>query len=223
MVPADPDTRRSRRPPIPTPRPDRRRRSVAAFPDGRPAGGCRSCRSRSRSSRSWPGRRPVHVGLLDGPPGRRRSPGRRSRRTRPSSRSGTRTTRSTSATPAATSTATRSIQGAIRGHDRRARRPVLRLPHLGGVPREPAGHQRPVRGHRRRDRDARRRTGRRAARTLGSDCRLVDHRADRRLAGREGRAAWPGDVVLAGRRRAARRPDGRCARGTGSAGRRARS
>ena len=72
--------------------------------------------------------------------------------------------------------------------DRRARRSVLLVPHLRRVPRQPAGHQRPVRGDRRGDRDAgrRRHAGLRDARR-GLPARR--HRADRRVAGREGRPA----------------------------------
>ena len=65
------------------------------------------------------------------------------------------------------------VQGAIRGMIDSLERPVLVLPDLGRVPREPAGHQRRVRGDRRRDRDAglRRHAGLFAR--SGPTCRLV--------------------------------------------------
>ena len=81
------------------------------------------------------------------------------------------------------------IQGAIKGMIDALGDPYSAYLTSRGVPRQPAGHQRPVRGDRRRDRDAGRRRAPQGCATLGPDCRLVDHRADRRLAGREGRAA----------------------------------
>ena len=86
--------------------------------------------------------------------------------------------------------------GRDQGDDRRPRRPVLLVPDLRGVPPQPAGDQRPVRGHRRRDRDAgpRRRAGLRDARP-----RLPARDRRRRSTGSPAEKAGllAGDLVLA--------------------------
>ena len=97
--------------------------------------------------------------------------------------------------------------GRHQGHDRRPRRSVLLVPHVGGVPRQPAGRQRPVRGDRRRDR----------VRGVGRDAGLLDpgpglpprdRLPDRRVSGQGGRAP-AGRPRARDRRRPARRPDRR--------------
>ena len=76
------------------------------------------------------------------------------------------------------------------GDDRRARRPVLGVPHVGGVPPEPAGHQRPVRGDRRRDRHA---GGGRDARAARRSGRTAISSSSRRSPARRPRrpGSWP--------------------------------
>ena len=163
-------------------------------------------RSPSPSSRSWPvGAVPVR--LHAGPPGRHRA-GHRRPRTRPrSSRSGTPTTRSASGTRAARSTATTLVQGAIRGmiealgdpfsayltsDEYRQSLRASAASSRASAPRSPSQAA----------------DGTQGCAPLGTDVPPRGHRADRRLAGREGRPARrrrrPGD-----RRRRARRPDGR--------------
>ena len=98
------------------------------------------------------------------------------------------------------------------GDDQRAGRPVLGLPDLRRVPRQPARDQRPVRGDRRRDRRRRRRTARRAARRSAAACRLV---VTKPLEGSPAEKAGVDDRRHRGlgRWHGARRPDGRCRAG----------
>ena len=58
-------------------------------------------------------------------------------------------------------------------HDRVPRRPVFVVPVLGGLPQEPPGHLRPVRGHRRRDVGAQPPRVGGDCTPLGPDCQLV--------------------------------------------------
>ena len=100
------------------------------------------------------------------------------------------------------------VQGAIRGMIERPGRPVLGLPDLRRVPREPARDQRPVRGDRRRDRG----TGAGWHRGLLAARRRLPprrHQAARGVAGREGGRDDRRHRRL-GRWHDARRPDGRC-------------
>ena len=159
MVPAESDPDRASR--RPAPRHSRHRRRAIRPATHPPAPG----RDRGRGRPGRLGALPVR--LHDGSPGGDRARHARRPRPRPSSRSGTPTTRSTSGTPAARSIATSADPGRDPGDDRRARRPVLHVPHVRGVPPEPAGDQRPVRGDRRRDRDPGDRRDARVARRSG--------------------------------------------------------
>ncbi len=149
---------------------------------------------------------PLPVGLLDGPPGRRRAGhaavgirgvpavlGHVPRDRRPLRR---RRGRSDADRP-----------GRHPGDDQRPRRPVLGLPDLRRVPREPARDRRPVRGDRRRDRIA---GAGWHGRLLAARRRLPPrrHQAARGVAGREGGRHDRRHRGL-GRWHDARRPDGR--------------
>ena len=87
------------------------------------------------------------------------------------------------------------VQGAIEGMIKSLGDPYSDVPQLDPVPREPAGHQRPVRGHRRGDRARRRRTAPKAARRSGP---LAGSWSPSRCPGRRPRrpGCSAGDVVL---------------------------
>ena len=192
MIPADPERpgRPPRpEPPTPTRHPSPTSQPVATRPsaDGARVGrAARSCRSPSRSSPSSPAAR-CSCRATRRPRSRPPSRARRPPRTRPSSRSGTPTTRSTTATPAARSTARPSSTARSGAWSRRSatRTPRTSRPRSTA---EPAGHHRPVRGDRRRDRAREAADGTQRLRDARARLPARRRRADRGLAGREGRA-----------------------------------